>query len=76
MREWSDGWRAAAAAAAVCQICYGTTENSPVTFQSSPDDSLERRVSTVGSVHPFVEVFIISLKPFVVQCAWNLYVSF
>jgi len=40
----------------VCQICYGTTENSPVTFQSCSDDSLDKRVSTVGKVHPFVEV--------------------
>ncbi|HKX80462.1 MAG TPA: AMP-binding protein [Novosphingobium sp.] len=40
-------------------ICYGMTETSPVSFQSSPDDPLERRVSTVGQVHPHVEVKIV-----------------
>ncbi len=40
-------------------IAYGMTETSPVSFQSSADDSIERRVSTVGRVHPHVEVKII-----------------
>jgi len=40
-------------------ICYGMTETSPVSFQSAPDDPLERRVSTVGRVHPHVEVKIV-----------------
>ena len=40
-------------------ICYGMTETSPVSFQSEADDSLERRVSTVGRVHPHVQVKII-----------------
>jgi fatty-acyl-CoA synthase len=40
-------------------ICYGMTETSPVSFQSDADDPLERRVSTVGRVHPHVEVKII-----------------
>ncbi|MBT6441458.1 MAG: AMP-binding protein [Alphaproteobacteria bacterium] len=40
-------------------IAYGMTETSPVSFQSSPDDSIERRVSTVGRVHPHVEVKIV-----------------
>ena len=40
-------------------ICYGMTETSPVSFQSQADDSLERRVSTVGRVHPHVQVKII-----------------
>ena len=40
-------------------ICYGMTETSPVSFQSSVDDPLERRVSTVGRVHPHVEVKIV-----------------
>lgn len=40
-------------------ICYGMTETSPVSFQSACDDSLERRVSTVGRVHPHVEVKIV-----------------
>jgi fatty-acyl-CoA synthase len=40
-------------------ICYGMTETSPVSFQSETDDSLERRVGTVGRVHPHVQVKII-----------------
>jgi fatty-acyl-CoA synthase len=40
-------------------ICYGMTETSPVSTQSSPDDSLEKRVGTVGRVLPHVEVKII-----------------
>jgi fatty-acyl-CoA synthase len=35
------------------------TETSPVSFQSSVDDPIERRVSTVGRIHPHVEVKII-----------------
>jgi fatty-acyl-CoA synthase len=40
-------------------IAYGMTETSPVSFQSCRDDSLERRVSTVGMIHPHLEVKII-----------------
>ncbi len=40
-------------------ICYGMTETSPVSFQSSANDPLERRVSTVGRVHPHLEVKIV-----------------
>jgi fatty-acyl-CoA synthase len=40
-------------------ICYGMTETSPVSFQSRWDDPLERRVSTVGKVHPHVQVKIV-----------------
>ncbi len=40
-------------------ICYGMTETSPVSTQSSVDDPLERRVSTVGRVHPHVEVQVV-----------------
>jgi fatty-acyl-CoA synthase len=40
-------------------ICYGMTETSPVSFQSLPDDELERRVSTVGAIHPHVEAKIV-----------------
>jgi fatty-acyl-CoA synthase len=43
-------------------ICYGMTETSPVSFQSQPDDSLERRVGTVGRVHPHVQVKIIDAE--------------
>ncbi len=40
-------------------IAYGMTETSPVSFQSSTDDPLDRRVSTVGRVQPHVEVKIV-----------------
>jgi fatty-acyl-CoA synthase len=40
-------------------ICYGMTETSPVSTQTRRDDDLERRVSTVGSVHPHVEVKVV-----------------
>ncbi|QWT19867.1 AMP-binding protein [Bacillus sp. NP157] len=40
-------------------IAYGMTETSPVSFQTVPEDPLERRVSTVGRVHPHVEVKIV-----------------
>jgi fatty-acyl-CoA synthase len=40
-------------------IAYGMTETSPVSFQSDTRDSLERRVATVGRIHPHVEVKIV-----------------
>ena len=40
-------------------ICYGMTETSPVSTQSRVDDPIEKRVSTVGQVHPHVEVKVI-----------------
>ena len=40
-------------------ICYGMTETSPVSTQTRGDDALERRVSTVGRVHPHVEVKVV-----------------
>src|SRR4029434_2856478 len=40
-------------------ICDGMTETSPVSTQSLLDDPLEKRVSTVGRVHPHVEIKII-----------------
>ncbi|MBN9138516.1 AMP-binding protein [Phyllobacterium sp.] len=43
-------------------IAYGMTETSPVSFQSSATDPLERRVSTVGRIHPHVEVKIIDAE--------------
>ena len=41
------------------EICYGMTETSPVSFQSHHDDPLEKRVATVGQIHPHVEVKLI-----------------
>ncbi|HEY7595316.1 MAG TPA: AMP-binding protein [Actinophytocola sp.] len=40
-------------------ICYGMTETSPVSTQTRADDSVDRRVSTVGRVHPHLEVKVI-----------------
>ena len=40
-------------------ICYGMTETSPVSAQSYPDDPLAQRVSTVGHVHPHLEVKVV-----------------
>ncbi|MGH3380144.1 MAG: AMP-binding protein [Actinoallomurus sp.] len=40
-------------------ICYGMTETSPVSAQTRYDEELERRVSTVGRVHPHIEVKIV-----------------
>ena len=40
-------------------ICYGMTETSPVSTQTRVDNPVEKRVTTVGSVHPHVEVKIV-----------------
>jgi fatty-acyl-CoA synthase len=40
-------------------ICYGMTETSPVSTQTRRDAPLEKQVSTVGCVHPHVEVKIV-----------------
>lgn len=40
-------------------ICYGMTETSPVSFQSTREDDLDRRTATVGAVHPHVECKIV-----------------
>ena len=40
-------------------ICYGMTETSPVSFQTAVDDPVEKRVGTVGRVHPHIEVKIV-----------------
>lgn len=40
-------------------IAYGMTETSPVSCQSSTDTPLDKRVSTVGTVQPHLEVKII-----------------
>ncbi|MBW5433503.1 AMP-binding protein [Bradyrhizobium canariense] len=48
-------------------IAYGMTETSPVSFQSAVDDPLDRRVSTVGRIHPHVEVKIVDLDGKIVK---------
>jgi fatty-acyl-CoA synthase len=40
-------------------ICYGMTETSPVSFQSHVSDPVEKRVTTVGRVHPHVQVKLV-----------------
>ncbi len=40
-------------------ICYGMTETSPVSTQTRADDDLDRRTTTIGRVHPHVEVKIV-----------------
>ncbi|MGW0390655.1 AMP-binding protein [Streptomyces sp. NPDC003042] len=40
-------------------ICYGMTETSPVSTQTRADDSVDRRVSTVGRVGPHLEVKVV-----------------
>lgn len=43
-------------------IGYGMTETSPVSFQTCTDDPLERRVSTVGRIHPHVQAKVINAE--------------
>jgi fatty-acyl-CoA synthase len=43
-------------------IAYGMTETSPASFQTAPDDPLDRRVGTVGRIHPHVEAKVIDLE--------------
>ncbi len=43
-------------------IAYGMTETSPVSFQSGTDDTLERRVSTVGRIMPHVEAKVVDAE--------------
>jgi fatty-acyl-CoA synthase len=40
-------------------ICYGMTETSPVSFQTGTDDPVDKRVATVGRIHPHVEAKVI-----------------
>ncbi len=40
-------------------IAYGMTETSPVSFQSSTTDPLDKRTTTVGQVHPHLEVKLV-----------------
>jgi fatty-acyl-CoA synthase len=43
-------------------ICYGMTETSPVSFQTATEDRLERRVASVGRVHPHVQVKVVDAQ--------------
>ena len=50
-------------------IAYGMTETSPVSFQTGLDDPVERRVATVGRIHPHLECKIIDAEGRVVPCS-------
>ena len=52
-------------------IAYGMTETSPVSFQSNTDDPIEKRVSTVGRVHPHVEAKIVDEEGQIVPVGSN-----
>jgi fatty-acyl-CoA synthase len=49
-------------------IAYGMTETSPVSFQSSVDDPIARRVTTIGRVLPHIEVKIVDEEDNIVPC--------
>jgi fatty-acyl-CoA synthase len=49
-------------------IAYGMTETSPVSFQSGVDDPIEKRVSTVGRIHPHLQVKIVDEHDRIVPC--------
>lgn len=40
-------------------IAYGMTETSPVSFQSHVDDPVDKRVGTVGRIHPHAKAKIV-----------------
>jgi fatty-acyl-CoA synthase len=48
-------------------IIYGMTETSPVSIQTWPDDTIARRVGTVGRAHPHIEVKVIDPAGLIVQ---------
>jgi fatty-acyl-CoA synthase len=43
-------------------IGYGMTETSPVSFQTTIEAPIERRVSTVGTIHPHLEAKVIDAE--------------
>jgi fatty-acyl-CoA synthase len=49
-------------------IGYGMTETGPLSFQTAPDDPIDRRVETVGRVLPHTEVKIVDEAGHVVPC--------
>jgi fatty-acyl-CoA synthase len=42
------------------QVCYGMTETSPVSTQTNAGDPTDKRVGSVGTVHPHVEIKIVN----------------
>ena len=49
-------------------IGYGMTETGPLSFQTAPDDRIDRRVESVGRVLPHTEVKIVDEAGHVVPC--------
>ena len=49
-------------------IAYGMTETSPVSFQSAIDDNFQKRTTTIGRVHPHVQVKIVNEQGRIVPC--------
>ncbi len=43
-------------------IIFGMTETSPVCLQTARDDPMERRVGSVGRIHPHVEVKVVDAR--------------
>jgi fatty-acyl-CoA synthase len=43
-------------------IAYGMTETSPVSFQTGLDAPVERRVATVGTIHPHLEAKVVDAE--------------
>lgn len=43
-------------------IACGMTETSPIATQTSPDDSFDKRITTVGRAHPHVEIRIVDAQ--------------
>jgi fatty-acyl-CoA synthase len=48
------------------QICYGMTETSPVSIQTNPHDTIEKRVATVGTVQDHLEIKIVDSNGYIV----------
>ncbi len=49
-------------------IAYGMTETSPVSFQTTRNDPLDRRVETVGQIHPHLEAKAVDANGATVPC--------
>nr|KAF6308701.1 acyl-CoA synthetase family member 2 [Pipistrellus kuhlii] len=43
-------------------VAYGTTENSPVTFMSFPEDTEEQKSQSVGRIMPHTEAQIVNME--------------
>ncbi|KIH42629.1 hypothetical protein ANCDUO_27384 [Ancylostoma duodenale] len=48
------------------QVCYGTTEISPIAFMSTRDDPPEQRIKNVGHIMDHLEVMLYSTMCFAI----------